>query len=36
MGLLTNNAVINGISAMIFGKGLDATNSIKNQTSMRK
>ena len=28
-GSPTNNAVINGISAMIFGKGLDATNSNK-------
>ena len=29
-GSPTNNAIINGISQMIFGKGLDATDSAKN------
>ena len=28
-GSPTNNAIINGISEMIFGKGLDATDSIR-------
>ena len=28
-GSATNNAIINGISAMIYGKGIDATNSNK-------
>jgi len=32
-GSATNNAAINGISQMIFGKGLDALNSAKNPES---
>tara|TARA_R110000803_G_scaffold6446_3_gene20928 strand:- start:888 stop:2708 length:1821 start_codon:yes stop_codon:yes gene_type:complete len=35
-GSATNNAAINGISQMIFGKGLDALNSSKNPESYAK
>lgn len=35
-GSATNNAIINGISAMIFGKGLDATDSNKQPEQYAK
>lgn len=35
-GSATNNAIINGISAMIFGKGLDATDSNKQPEEYAK
>jgi hypothetical protein len=35
-GSATNNAIINGISAMIFGKGLDATDSNKHPNEYAK
>lgn len=35
-GSATNNAVINGVSAMIFGKGLDATDSNKKPEEYAK
>jgi hypothetical protein len=33
-GSATNNAIINGMSEMIFGKGLDATDSCKKARSV--
>ena len=35
-GSPTNNAIINGISEMIYGKGLDATDSNKNLTNTHR
>ena len=35
-GSPTNNAIINGLSNMIYGKGLDATDSNRYQTNMHK
>jgi hypothetical protein len=35
-GSATNNAIINGMSEMIFGKGLDATDSQESQRRMLK
>ena len=35
-GSPTNNAIINGISEMIYGRGLDALNSNKSQSSTLK